>query len=185
MDSARTEGHRLNIHLREVKLPALRDYGELSVPSYDRSRISVGWAHIGSGAFHRAHQAYALDTLLKRNFEEHRGWGLCDIDIMPSGAPICEALNEQSGLYSLLEKDAGGERLRIIGSVVQALSTTRELVPTLSLLVSPNIKLITLTITEGGYYYDSAASQLLADHPDIQSDLVGGSPPPHRARTPR
>jgi len=177
MDSARTEGHRLNIHLREVKLPALRDYGELSVPSYDRSRISVGWAHIGCGAFHRAHQAYALDTLLKRNFEEHRGWGLCDIDIMPSGAPICEALNEQSGLYSLLEKDAGGEHLRIIGSVVQALSTTRELAPTLSLLVSPNIKLITLTITEGGYYYDSAASQLLADHPDIQSDLAGGSHP--------
>lgn len=172
-----TGGDQMETSLRGGNLPTLRDRGELSAPSYDRSRMSVGWAHIGCGAFHRAHQAYALDTLLERNFEEHRGWGLCGIDIMPSGAPLCDALNDQQGLYSLLEKDASGERLRIIGSVVKALSTSRELSPTLSLLVSPAVKLITLTITEGGYYYDTAASRFLAYHPDIQSDLTGSTNP--------
>jgi mannitol 2-dehydrogenase len=177
MDIAHTGGDQMEFGLQEGKLPTLRDRGEISAPSYDRSRMSVGWAHIGCGAFHRAHQAYALDTLLERNFEEHRSWGLCGIDIMPSGASLCEALNKQEGLYSLLEKDASGERLRIIGSVVKALSTSRELSPTLSLLVSPAVKLITLTISEGGYYYDTAASRFLLDHTDIQSDLAGSTPP--------
>jgi mannitol 2-dehydrogenase len=99
------------------------------------------------------------------------------VDTLPSGARICDALNRQDGLYSLLERDAAGEHLRIIGSVKTALSVTRNLEGALSALMSPSIKLITLTITEGGYYFDRATSKLLTDHPDIQRDLFGEEPP--------
>jgi mannitol 2-dehydrogenase len=90
---------------------------------------------------------------------------------------MCDALNAQDGLYSLLERDTSGEHLRIIGSVRNAVPAARELDSAFSLLTSPSIKLITLTITEGGYYFDLAASTLLSDHPDIQSDLRGAEPP--------
>lgn len=163
--------------LRGSTLESLRGHSGITVPSYDRARMEIGWAHIGCGAFHRAHQAYALDTLLAHDFAGHRKWGLCGIDTMPSSAPICAALNEQEGLYSLLERDASGERLRVIGSVMKAVSAARELDSALALLVLPSVKLITLTITEGGYCFDLATSKLLSSHPDIQRDLTGNDPP--------
>lgn len=163
--------------LRDNSRKVSSDRAVVRAPSYDRDRMEVGWAHIGCGAFHRAHQAYALDTLLERSFERHRAWGLCGIDTMPSGVPICDALNHQKGLYSVLEKDLSSESLRVIGSVLRTVPTSRDSRAALSLLASPSIKLISMTITEGGYYFDAAASKLLSTHPDIQSDLAGEGAP--------
>lgn len=177
MDIAHTKAQQMETPLSNIILPTIRQNGNISVPAYDRARLEVGWAHIGCGAFHRAHQAHALDALLSKDFEGHRRWGLCGIEIMPSATTMCDTLNAQDGLYSLLERDASGEHLRIIGSVVTAVPATRDQDTAFSLLTSPSVKLITLTITEGGYYYDGAASRLLTDHPDIQSDLRGDQPP--------
>ena len=41
------------IALNNAALPHL----PIDAPTYDRSKVSVGIAHIGAGHFHRAHQA--------------------------------------------------------------------------------------------------------------------------------
>lgn len=99
---------------------------------------------------------------------------------MPTGAPICETLQEQHGLYSLLEKDAAGKRLRFVCSVVRAIPVAREQSTALEPPTSPSIKPITLTSTEGGYYFDQYTSKPRADHPDIQHDLTSEEPPARR-----
>ena len=164
-------------NLSQDTLSAVGRLPRISCPSYDRSRLEVGWAHIGCGAFHRAHQAVALDNLLSSDFQNHQGWGLCGINVVPSGTPLRDALTQQDGLYSLLQRDVAGENLRVIGSVPKVLCATSDLDYALSQLASPSVKLITLTITEGGYYFDVGAKRFLSEHPEIQRDLAGAKPP--------
>jgi len=177
MDAARNQNLSRETKLCQDTLFSLAKIPGVSVPAYNRSLVEIGWAHIGCGAFHRAHQASALDTLLSSDFHRHRTWGLCGVNVMPQTAPLCDRLASQKGLYTLLERDRSGEQLRVVGSVAQVLCASRELPTTLSRLVSPAVKLITLTVTEGGYYFDLSAKRLLAEHADIQSDLRCTTPP--------
>ncbi len=163
--------------LSQDTLSAVGRLPHVSCPTYDRNRLAIGWGHIGCGAFHRAHQAVALDGLLSSDFNRHQGWGLCGVNVVPSDTPVCDALTKQHGLYSLLQRDIAGENLRVIGSVPKVVCASRDLDSVVSLLVSSSVKLITLTVTEGGYYFDSAAKRFLSEHADIQGDLSGERSP--------
>jgi mannitol 2-dehydrogenase len=177
MNVARSHEVYRETNLSQSTLNAVGGLQKVSCPTYDRTKLQIGWGHIGCGAFHRAHQAFALDSLLSCDFNRHQGWGLCGINVVPSGTPLCDALTKQDGLYSLLQRDVAGENLRVIGSVPKVICASRDLDSVMSQLVSPSVRLITLTVTEGGYYFDSAAKRFLSEHADIQRDLSGeGSP---------
>lgn len=177
MNVARSHEIYRETNLLQDTLSAVGKLPKVSCPTYDRTKLQIGWAHIGCGAFHRAHQAVALDNLLSSDFGRHREWGLCGVNVVPSGTPLCDALTKQHGLYSLLQRDVAGENLRVIGSIPKVVCASRDLESALSQLVSPSVKLITLTVTEGGYYFDSAAKRFLSEHPDVQRDLSGETPP--------
>src|SRR4029453_11651136 len=96
--------------------------GSLSipVPTYDRSRVTLGIVHFGVGGFHRAHQAMYLDQLMEQG--KALDWGICGVGVMPFDLKMREAMQTQDCLYTLVEKAPEGSwEPRVIGSIVQYL----------------------------------------------------------------
>ena len=148
----------------------------VATPRYDRSRITVGIAHFGVGGFHRAHQAMYLDTLLSQGqaFE----WGICGVGVMPADEAMCDALNSQDNLYTLITR--GGDHLpeaRVIGSLVRNLYAPRDPEAVLAVLTDERTRIVSLTVTEGGYNIDAVTGEFDAANPAIRADLESGGSP--------
>ncbi|RAO74702.1 mannitol dehydrogenase [Dyella jiangningensis] len=146
-----------------AELPA-----SVATPAYALDEVRIGVVHIGAGAFHRAHQAVYLDDLLAR-FPD---WAICGVSLHSSEAR--DMLRPQDGLYalSLLGRE---NHLRVIGSVREWLCARDEGAAVLARLADPQVKLVTLTITEKGYCL--AGADLDAHHPDIVHDLAAPQTP--------
>ncbi|GFG74818.1 mannitol 2-dehydrogenase [Mycobacterium botniense] len=122
----------------------------IAAPGYDRNRVGIGIAHIGVGGFHRAHQAAYLDRLLRRGLA--REWGICGIGVLPGDARMRDVLRAQDGLYTLISPQPGGGRdAQVIGSIIDYRYAPDEPEATIELLAAPTTRIISLTITEGGY----------------------------------
>ena len=123
---------------------------KIPVPEYDRSEISVGMVHFGVGGFHRAHQAMYLDKLLAAGLA--RDWGICGVGVLPGDRRMRDALRSQDYLYTLiLEHPDGTTQPRVIGSIVDFRYAPDDPEAVIELLADPAIRIISLTITEGGY----------------------------------
>src|SRR5690606_24730043 len=142
---------------------------EIVVPSYDRSKIKTGIAHVGIGGFHRAHQALYTDELLQKGNASE--WGICGIALLDRDKKIYEALTSQDGLYTLIETgNDGAASVRVIGSIIECLFAPGNPDAVIEKFASPDTKIISLTITEGGYNFDSEGN-FKFDTPEIQWDL--------------
>lgn len=128
----------------------------------------VGIVHFGPGAFHRAHQATYIDTLLR----DDPRWGIAAVSMRSRGT--VDALERQDGLYTLVIRDAAPS-MRVIGAHCRFLApdAARE---TRTLLADPAVRLVTSTVTEKGYCLRSDGT-LDRDHPDIVHDLAGAAVP--------
>ncbi len=122
----------------------------ITTPSYDRSSVSVGIAHIGTGHFHRAHQAMYIDRLLQRGLA--REWGICGVGVMQGDWTMRDVLRDQDGLYTLVAEHPDGSRdAQVIGSIVDYRYAPDDSEAALEVLAAPTTRIISLTITEGGY----------------------------------
>jgi mannitol 2-dehydrogenase len=128
----------------------------LDRPSYRRSEIAVGIVHFGVGGFHRTHQAMYLDRLLEMGMAED--WGICGVGVMPADRKMADVMADQDGLYTLLlEKPDGTREARVIGSIVDYRYAPDDPEAVIELLAAPSTRIISLTITEGGYNIDNLA----------------------------
>jgi fructuronate reductase len=139
---------------------------EVAKPAYDRAAAGVGIVHLGIGAFHRAHQAVYTDEAMARG---DLGWGIAGVSLRSPDTH--DALAPQDGLYTLAVRDAAGEKLRVVGSVLKTLVAPDDPEAVLALMASPQVRIVSLTVTEKGYCHDPATGALKADHPDIAHDL--------------
>ena len=122
----------------------------IDTPNYDRHSVSVGIAHIGAGHFHRAHQAMYIDRLLQRGMA--REWGICGIGVMPGDWTMRDVLRDQGGLYTLILENPDGTRdAHMIGSIIDYRYAPDDPEPALEVLAAATPRIISLTITEGGY----------------------------------
>ncbi|HEX2214390.1 MAG TPA: mannitol dehydrogenase family protein, partial [Mycobacterium sp.] len=122
----------------------------LAKPTYDRSQITVGIVHFGVGGFHRAHQAMYIDRLLDMDLAKE--WGICGVGVMPADRKMADVMAAQDGLYTLLlEKPDGTREARVIGSIVDYRYAPDDPDGVIELLAAPSTRIISLTITEGGY----------------------------------
>ncbi|MBU6298600.1 MAG: mannitol dehydrogenase family protein [Alphaproteobacteria bacterium] len=153
--------------LTQQNLGALR--AGVAVPAYDRSTTEVGIVHFGPGAFHRGHQAWYLDTLLARDPR----WAICAAEIRPPG--LAQALIPQDLLYVVAELDER-IRFRVIGSMKEYLLASQDADRIYARLTQPQVKLVTLTITEKGYCLDGNG-ELDLQHPAIAYDLTHPTAP--------
>lgn len=149
---------------------------EVARPSYDREGIEVGIAHIGVGGFHRSHQAVYLDRLLGQG--KARDWGICGIGLLESDARMRDVLEEQDDLYTLVLKHPDGNReRRVIGSLVEYLHAPTDLEAVLEKLADPAIRILTLTVTEGGYNVSRTDGSFDLTEPAVAADLSPGAAP--------
>jgi mannitol 2-dehydrogenase len=148
----------------------------VSVPSYDRSRVTTGIVHFGVGGFHRAHQAMYVDALM--NEGKALEWGITGVGLLPGDRRMQEVLGAQDHLYTLVVKDADGTmHPRVIGSIVDYLFAPDDPEAVLRLMSDPATRIVSLTITEGGYLVNQATGEFDADDPSIQHDLAADAVP--------
>ncbi len=123
-------------------------------PSYNRDEIGIGIVHFGVGGFHRAHQAMYIDHLLEQGLAGD--WGICGVGVMPADRKMAEVMAAQDGLYTLLLENPDGTRdARVIGSIVDYRYAPDDPESVIELLAAPSTRIISLTITEGGYNIDN------------------------------
>jgi mannitol 2-dehydrogenase len=127
----------------------------VSKPSYNRDQISIGIVHFGVGGFHRAHQAMYVDKLLEEG--KAQDWGICGVGVMPADQRMKDALDAQDGLYTLILENPDGTRdVRVIGSIVDYRYAPDDPEAVIELLAAPSTRIVSLTITEGGYQIENA-----------------------------
>ncbi|MDO6818422.1 mannitol dehydrogenase family protein [Zobellia sp. 1_MG-2023] len=143
---------------------------EALIPKYDRSTLKTGIVHVGIGGFHRSHEAYYTDQLL--HDPANSDWGICGIALLDFDTKIYNTLKEQDGLYTLIVKELDGTLTKkIIGSIVEYLFAPENPTQVIEKMASADVKIITLTITEGGYNYNEATGAFDFTNPLIQHDL--------------
>lgn len=142
-------------------------------PGYDRGRVRAGIVHFSVGNFHRAHQAAYLDRCLALPGQE--GWGICGVGLIDDAAERAKAsgMAEQDGLYTLtLFPPRGEPTSSVIGAIVEYLFAPADPAAVLARLRDPAIRIVSMTITEGGYNIDEATGRFRLDAPDVAHDLA-------------
>ena len=155
------------MRLTEASLHAARS-GTV-VPTYNRESTRIGIVHIGPGAFHRAHQAWYVDTLLHSD----KRWAISALSLRSTG--LRDALKDQDGLYTLIELGAA-PRARIIGSIREMLVGATDADAAFARLTARDTRVVSMTVTEKGYCLN-AKNELDLGNADIVHDLANPSKP--------
>ena len=159
--------------LRNATLSDLKD---LAVPSYDRSHLEAGIVHFGVGGFHRAHEAMYLDRLMSAG--QAYDWAICGVGVMPADQRMRDVLRQQDGLYTLVVKAPDGTlEPRVIGSIKEYLFAPDDPAGVIEKMASPEVRIVSLTVTEGGYNFNAVTGDFVAENPDVQHDLRPGNAP--------
>src|SRR5262249_2258581 len=130
--------------------------------------------HFGVGNFHRAHQAVYLDELLSTGRDHD--WAIVGAGVLPADVAARARLKEQDWLTTVVEQDSGHMAARATGGMGDYL-TPGETALILDRLAEPAIRIVSLTITEGGYYIDPASGVFNPKHPDIAADAANIASP--------
>ena len=143
---------------------------EVQLPAYSLSDTRQGIAHIGVGGFHRAHQAYYTDALM--NTGEALDWAICGVGLRAEDRRARDDLKEQDYLFTLFELgDSDDTEVRVIGAIRDMLLAEDGAQALIDKLADPQIRIVSLTITEGGYCIDDSNGEFMAHLPQIQHDL--------------
>ncbi|MFN2479793.1 MAG: mannitol dehydrogenase family protein [Pseudonocardiaceae bacterium] len=145
-------------------------------PPYRRDRVQVGIVHFGVGGFHRSHEAMYLDRLMGDG--KALDWGICGVGVLPSDLRMKEVMAAQDCLYTLVVKHSGGSvEARIIGSIVQYLFAPDDPEVVIEKLADERTRIVSLTVTEGGYNFHAVTGEFAASNPDVVHDLAPGAVP--------
>ena len=154
----------------KLDLQALSDPpAGVSGPHYDRDDLSAGMIHIGLGNFHRAHQAWYLHRLM--NMGLAHDWAILGAGVRPADAVQREKMLAQDCLTTLIQLDPDGKSAEITGSMIGYIPVADDNAPLIAHMAEPAIRIVSLTVTEGGYYR-TVDGTLDAEHPDIGHDIT-------------
>lgn len=135
---------------------------EVSAPRYDHAQRRSGIAHVGVGHFHRSHQAMYVDRLMRAG--DALDWAICGVGVLPGDARSRDILREQDYLYTLTVEEADSTKKNtVIGSLNRYLCAPDDPRRVVEQLADPGTRIVSLTITEGGY--------------DVSPDSAGHEPP--------
>ena len=140
------------------------------VPRYDRGGLSPGIVHIGLGNFHRAHQAWYLHRLFDAGL--NHDWAIVGAGVRSADGLQREKLLKQDCLSTLIALDPSGSSAEICGSMIDFLPVEEGNSALICQMADPAIRIVSLTVTEGGYYIAPATFGFDGDHPDMQHDAA-------------
>ncbi|KLK91143.1 mannitol dehydrogenase [Microvirga vignae] len=137
-------------------------------PRYAREALRAGLLHIGVGNFHRAHQAVYLDDLF--NNGRDLDWAIIGAGVRAGDAAMRHALEPQDWLTTVVELEPGANRARVTGSMIGFVPVGEDSRAIVDALDHPSIRIVSLTVTEGGYCIDPATGAFNPEHPEIRYD---------------
>lgn len=148
-------------------------FKQVRLPQYDRAKVTNGIVHIGVGGFHRSHQALYLDNYIEQQLAQqpHSHWGICGVGLLP-GDKMQAVLQSQDCLYTLVERSSKEDTARIIGAITEYLLAPDNPQAVIDKLADAACRIVTLTITEGGYYVVEGTGEFDAEKANIQHDLT-------------
>ncbi|PYE86174.1 mannitol dehydrogenase family protein [Pseudoroseicyclus aestuarii] len=141
---------------------------DVTTPAYDRDALSAGIVHVGVGNFHRAHMAVYLDRLFGQG--ESHDWAILGAGVRQGDAKMREALKAQDWLTTVVELDPAGLSARVTGSMIDFAEV--DPAQTIARMTDPAIRIVSLTVTEGGYFVDAVTDGFNAEHPEIKADAA-------------
>ncbi|MEM6464278.1 MAG: mannitol dehydrogenase family protein [Pseudomonadota bacterium] len=145
----------------------------VSVPAYEPQSLKPGILHIGVGNFHRAHQAFYLDRLFNMGLD--LDWAIIGSGVKPQDAAMRETLKAQDWLTTIVELDPSGLSAMVCGAMIDYIDVDPASI--IATLTRPEIRIVSLTITEGGYFVDPQTGGFDVGHPDIVADIETPSAP--------
>jgi len=155
-------------HLNQQNLTLIDT--QISKPSFNRSMLKTGMVHIGVGGFHRAHQAYYLQELVAKT--NGYDWGICGIGLREADRNISTILKKQDHLYTLLVKYPNGTvEPYIIGAIVDYKLAVEDAQSVIDKMAHEDTKIVSLTITEGGYNFNPSTGEFDFENSIIQDEL--------------
>ena len=144
--------------------------------NYDRAACKIGVVHLGFGAFHRAHQAVYLDDYMHASGDLN--WGVAAVNLRGAEAAqfktAYEDIERHDGYYLKSVSHDGQVELRRVRSHVGFADWSLAKQDTEELLSKPSVHLVTITVTESGYYTDPNGDLNKAD-PIIAAEIDGGA----------
>lgn len=143
--------------------------GSVAKPSYRREEVTAGIVHFGVGNFHRAHMAVYLDALMNQGLA--LDWGIIGAGVTPYDHVVCETLRKQDYLTTVVEQDATHVAARVTGAMI-GFADPDDIPGLIRQLTDPAIRLVSLTITEGGYFLDAQTGAFDTKHPAIVADAT-------------
>jgi mannitol 2-dehydrogenase len=153
--------------LSSAALPTL----SVSTPTYDRQAASVGIVHFGFGNFHRSHVAMYLDRLMESG--QGLDWGICGVGVLEQDAPMRDVMHAQDCLFTLVVRHPDGSlEPRVVGSVLEYLYGPDDAAAVHRRLDDPAVRIVSLTVTEGGYLKNPGTGDFDADNPAVVHDLA-------------
>ena len=159
--------------LSELHLSALPE--TILVPTYDRSTLTAGIVHIGLGNFHRAHQAWYLHRLMQMG--EAQDWAIIGAGVRAGDEAQRTRLAAQDYLTTLIELDPKGRSAEVIGSMIGFVPVEPDNAALIAQMADPAIRIVALTVTEGGYYIDPVTKAFDDTHTDIVHDAANPATP--------
>lgn len=145
-------------------------------PSYDRKGLKNGIVHIGVGGFHRSHEAYYIHQLLQKN--EAEDWAICGVGLREADRNMAEVLKKQDCLYTLVSQHPNANvESEVIGSITEFLLAVDNPEMVIDKMANAETKIVSLTITEGGYNINPNTGEFNFENSAIQHDLANPSKP--------
>ncbi|NVK35077.1 MAG: mannitol dehydrogenase family protein [Rhodobacteraceae bacterium] len=148
---------------------------EILRPTYNRKALTPGIVHIGLGNFHRAHQSWYLHRLMQQGLAHD--WAIIGAGVRPYDDAMRSKLIAQDHLTTLIELAPDGRSVEIVGSMIDYVPIEDGNGPLIRQMADPAIRIVALTVTEGGYYIDPVTKGFNASHPDIQHDAANPDKP--------
>ena len=140
---------------------------DIAVPAYQASDLTAGILHFGLGNFHRAHQAVYLDRLFNQG--RSRDFAIIGTGVRPADRAMHDALKPQDWLTTVVEQEAGVSRARVTGAMVGFIPP-EDRPAIVARLADPAIRIVSITVTEGGYFIDPATGAFNPEFPEIAHD---------------
>ena len=146
-------------------------------PTYDREALTPGIVHIGLGNFHRGHQSWYLHRLMQQGLAHD--WAIVGAGVRANDEAQRIRLAAQDYLTTLIELDPAGRSAEVVGSMTDFVPVEEGNASLIAQMADPAIRIVALTVTEGGYFIDPVTKGFDAAHEDIQHDAAH----PDRPRT--
>ena len=143
-------------------------------PSYSRGDLSAGIVHFGVGNFHRAHQASYLDRLI--NSGKGGDWAILGAGVMDSDSRMQKKLRRQDFLSTVVEQSSEDCSARVIGSII-GFPDPKDPPQILGALAKPEVRIVSLTVTEGGYFIDPVTGKFDASNQQALADIESPKSP--------